>query len=52
MSCVCVSRTAEFGTSDLFLPSIFWALRDERRICANEEVSIFLSREKKANVLE
>lgn len=41
---VCFVRAAEFGVTDLFLPSMFQALGSERHLRANEGILIPFSR--------
>lgn len=49
---VCFILTAEYGTSDLFLPARFWALAEDGRACANEVMLAPLPHEKKASILK
>lgn len=52
MSFVCFILSAEFGVSDVPLPSWFRVLRDKGRLCANEVVLVPLSRKMKADIMD
>lgn len=52
MCFVCFNRAAEFKVSHLFLSGQLHALRDEGLLCANKEVTILLSHEMKASMLD